>query len=109
MNKALSLVALAGALAVAGCTSSQVKSPIDSFTYRNEPLVKDVEKGMTRQEVLRLGGEPSDSSPRPNRSGLCHDYILSVDGKQQPYHVTFDGNNRVDGKGFSTCSQAERN
>lgn len=110
MNTSTLLLALTTTALIAGCagTSSYVRSPIDSFTYRDEPLVRQVEPGMTQQEVLRLGGQPSSVTPRATQPGLCHDYILSHEGQTQPYHVMFDGAGRVQSKGFTTCSQQER-
>ena len=34
--------------ALAGCSNTTVQNPVDYVTYRNEPLVKQVENGMTR-------------------------------------------------------------
>ncbi|WP_419247877.1 outer membrane protein assembly factor BamE domain-containing protein [Pseudomonas syringae] len=46
---------------MAGCSNTTVQNPVDYVTYRNEPLVKQVENGMTRQQVLTIGGEPSST------------------------------------------------
>lgn len=82
---------------------------MDRFTYRSEPLVKDVREGMSQERVLTLGGEPSRVHTRHSRPGLCHDYVLSRNGKEQVYHVSFDAAGRVDGKGFLSCAQLEEN
>ncbi len=102
------LYPLAAVLVLAGCASN-VQNPVDRITYRDEPLVRDVEEGMTQERVLAIGGEPSSAGARTAAPGLCHDYILSRDGKQQPYYVSFDASGRVDGKGFLTCRQLEEN
>ena len=91
-----------------GC-SGNVQNPVDRITYRDEPLVRDVETGMTQARVLSIGGEPSRATARTVVAGLCHDYILNRDGKQQPYYVSFDSAGRVDGQGFLTCKQLEEN
>ncbi|WP_122388019.1 osmotically-inducible lipoprotein OsmE, partial [Pseudomonas savastanoi] len=49
---------------MAGCSNTTVQNPVDYVTYRNEPLVKQVENGMTRQQVLTIGGEPSTTIAR---------------------------------------------
>lgn len=66
-----------------GC-SGNVQNPVDRITYRDEPLVRDVETGMTQARVLTIGGEPSRATARTVVPGLCHDYILNRDGKSSP-------------------------
>lgn len=94
--------------AVTGC-ATKLENPTDYVTYRNEPLVKQVEDGMDRQQVLILGGPPSSEVRRVVHPGTCNNYVLNKEGHQQPYYVSFDANGRVDGKGFMTCEQHERN
>ncbi|WP_017937087.1 osmotically-inducible lipoprotein OsmE [Zestomonas thermotolerans] len=94
--------------AVAGC-AIKPENPVDYYTFRNQPLVRQVEDGMSRQEVLRIGGTPSSEVPRQLHPGTCHNYILNEGGVQQPYYVTFDSAGRVDGKGFMTCERHEAN
>ena len=93
---------------LAGC-SGNVQNPVDRITFRDEPLVRDVETGMSQEQVLAIGGEPSKAAARTVVPGICHDYILNRDGHQQPYYVSFDGSGRVDGQGFLTCDQLEEN
>jgi len=100
--------AMVPALLLVGC-SGNVQNPVDRITFRDEPLVRDVENGMSQARVLTIGGEPSSTRARAVMPGLCHDYILNRDGKQQPYYVSFDGTGRVDGQGFLTCKQLEEN
>lgn len=97
---------VAGALT--GCASN-MQNPMDRFTWRSEPLVKEVRKGMSQDRVLTVGGEPSRVHTRRSRPGVCHDYVLSRNGKEQLYHVSFDASGRVDGKGFLSCAQLEEN
>jgi osmotically inducible lipoprotein OsmE len=72
-------------------------------------LVKQVEDGMTEQQVLTIGGEPSTRVHRKVHTGTCNNYVLNKDGHQQAYYVTFGANDRVDSKGFMTCEQREAN
>lgn len=95
------------ATTLSGCANMQ--NPVDRFTYRNEPLVKDITRGMSQDRVLTLGGEPSRVNTRSGRRGVCHDYVLNRNGKEQVYHVAFDGSGRVEGKGFLSCAQLEEN
>ena len=52
-----------------GC-SGNVQNPVDRITYRDEPLVRDVETGMTQARVLSIGGEPSRATARTVVPGL---------------------------------------
>ncbi len=102
------IYAIAPVVLLAGC-SGNVQNPVDRITFRDQPLVRDVETGMSLKRVLTIGGEPSKASARGAAPGLCHDYILNHDGKQQPYYVSFDASGRVDGQGFLTCKQLDEN
>ena len=104
-----SLAVVFAMAALAGCSTTTLPNPVDYATYRNEPLVKQVENGMTEQQVLTLGGEPSTRVHRKVHPGTCNNYILNKDGHQQAYYVTFNANDRVDNKGFMTCAQREAN
>lgn len=103
-----SLAALFVMATLAGCASTKVQNPVNYITFRNEPLVKDVEKGMSQQEVLRIGGTPSGTQKRLMKPGSCNSYILNKDGQQQPFYVSFDGSGKVDGSGFLSCSELDR-
>ncbi len=104
-----SLAVVFAMAALAGCTSTTLQNPVDYATYRNEPLVKQVDDGMTEQQVLTIGGEPSTRVHRKVHPGTCNNYVLNKDGHQQTYYVTFNANGRVDSKGFMTCDQREAN
>jgi len=101
------LAVLLVATATTGC--STMENPVDYATYRDEPLVRDVRRGMTRDEVLTIGGPPSSVVENSVTPGTCNNYILNVDGKEQPYYVNFDVDSRVEGKGFMTCEQNQKN
>jgi osmotically inducible lipoprotein OsmE len=105
-KQALATLSVLGVLA--GC-STHAQNPVDFVTYRNEPLVKQVETGMNEQQVLTIGGEPSSRQHRKIHPGSCNNYVLNHEGSQQTYYVTFDGNGKVDTKGFMTCDQREAN
>lgn len=104
MYKQTLALLLVGA-SLAAC-SNHPQNPVDHVTFRNEPLVKQVEDGMTMQKVIAIGGSPSNVIDLPN-GGTCNDYILNRDGHQQPYYVRFDATGHVDAKGFKTCKQRE--
>lgn len=104
-----SLAVVFAMAALAGCASTTIPNPVDYATYRNEPLVKQVDDGMTEQQVLTIGGEPSSRVHRKVHPGTCNNYVLNKDGHQQTYYVTFNSNGRVDSKGFMTCDQREAN
>lgn len=93
---------------LAGC-AYRPENPVDHLRYRNQPLVQQVELDMSQQQVLAIAGPPSSEMQRTVESGTCQDYILSQDDHRQAYHVSFDSAGRVDGKGFTSCTQMERN
>ncbi|KNC06760.1 MULTISPECIES: osmotically-inducible lipoprotein OsmE [Pseudomonas] len=107
-----SLAALCVIASLAGCSSNTtVQNPVDFVTYRDAPLVKQVEKGMTMQQVLAIGGTPSTvvAGTANSAYGTCNNYILNREGHQQPYYVSFDSSGRVATKGFMTCEQRKLN
>ncbi|MCF7531852.1 osmotically-inducible lipoprotein OsmE [Pseudomonas petrae] len=104
-----SLAVVISMAALAGCASTTLPNPVDYATYRNEPLVKQVEEGMTKEQVLTIGGTPSTAIQRRAHPGTCNNYVLNREGHQQAYYVTFDNNGRVNSKGFMTCEQRDAN
>jgi osmotically inducible lipoprotein OsmE len=94
-------------VALAGC-ASKMENPTDFYTYRNQPLVKQVDEGMTETQVRNIGGPPSSSVRRKVNAGICNNYVLNQDGHQQAYHVSFDGSGRVEEQGFMSCEQREQ-
>ncbi|AYC31254.1 osmotically-inducible lipoprotein OsmE [Pseudomonas cavernae] len=105
-KQSIAVISLLAALT--GC-ASKPENPVDYVTYRDEPLVKQVEDGMTRQQVLSIGGPPSSEVRRNLQPGTCNNYVLNQDGHQQVYYITFDSAGRVDSKGFMSCEQHEIN
>ena len=103
------LAATAVLASLVGCGTTTVQNPVDFVTYRDQPLVKQVENGMTRQQVLTIGGEPSSTIDRKVNTGTCNNYVMAKDGHKQVYHVSFNSDGRVTNKGFMTCEQREAN
>lgn len=86
---------------LAGCTAYDRTK--DQFT---QPVVKDVRKGMTRQQVLELAGPPSTEINMVHARGTCQTYILGQrDGKTESYFVALDENGRVMNSGYQTCAE----
>ena len=98
---------LTAALAIATLAGCAGHDPVDHVTYRNEPLVKQVEHGMTADQLLTIGGPPSTQVQRQAQAGTCNNYVLNNDGHEQTYYVTLDSSGRVDGKGFNTCEHID--
>jgi osmotically inducible lipoprotein OsmE len=94
-----SLYTLATLIVVlAGCST-------DSQIYRDQPLVANVEAGMSKEQVEQIGGPPLSISNRTVEPGTCFDYNLTQPGHQQRYNVSFDSRGRVDHKSFMTCAE----
>ncbi|MCY1398469.1 Osmotically-inducible putative lipoprotein OsmE [compost metagenome] len=102
-KQTLAILLTTATLAACG---SRPENPVDYVTYHEEPLVKQVENGMTMQRVIAIGGSPSTVIDLPH-GGTCNNYILNRDGKQQAYYVRFDATGHVDAKGFKTCEQRQ--
>ena len=101
MTKPL-LATLAVLAVLTGCTT-----PLKQI-YRDQPLVAQIKKGMSKQQVLDIGGQPVSVSKRSVNPGSCLDYLFTKDGQQQAYHVSLDASNKVDHKGFVDCAGRER-
>jgi len=98
MNK--SVFALVITLAAGtGCATN-------SSVYQDLPLVSQVQPGMSKEQVLHIGGQPLSESERANGAGTCLDYMLAKQGQQQAYSINFNDANKVEGKNFATCAQA---
>lgn len=104
-----SIIASALTLAALSGCAYNVENPVDHVTYRNEPLVDQIKDGMTKQRATELGGPASSEHTLSGNRGTCNDYVLNREGKQQPYYVAFDVNDRVMSKGFMTCAEHEQN
>jgi osmotically inducible lipoprotein OsmE len=102
-------LAFAAVLATLGGCATNPENPVDYVTYRHEPLVEQVKVGMTKEQALTLGGPASSEMARSVYPGSCNNYVLNHEGKEQPYYVAFDANDRVQDKGFLTCKEMETN
>ncbi|MEY8710267.1 transcriptional regulator [Mangrovibacter phragmitis] len=103
MNKNVTgLVMVAAALAVlAGCTTYDRAK--DQFT---EPVVKDVKKGMTREQVSQIAGKPASEVTMIHARGTCQTYILGKrDGQMETYFVALDDTGHVMNSGYQTCAE----
>lgn len=103
------LVAVVSLSTLVGCAGSKVENPVDYVTYSAQPLVDKVDHDMTSKEVMQIAGPPSSTIYRSVEPGTCNNYVLSEDNHKQPYYVSFNSSDRVDGKGFMTCEQMEKN
>ncbi|MFG0380521.1 osmotically-inducible lipoprotein OsmE [Pseudomonas sp. zbq_18] len=101
------LAVLALMSTLAAC--STMENPVDYVIYSEEPLVQDVRDGMTKDDVLTIAGPPSSQVQNTAEPGTCNNYILTEEGKQQPYYVNFGSDGLVKGKGFMTCEDHQNN
>lgn len=95
------LTTLAVLAVLTGC------SPPPKQIYQDQPLVAQVKKGMSKQQVIDIGGPPLSVSKRSVNPGSCLDYRFTKDGQQQAYHVSLDAADKVDHKGFVNCAGRE--
>lgn len=84
--------------ALAGCSSH-------SSLYHDQPLVAKVATGMSKEQVLQIGGKPGAQSDRTVVPGTCFDYRLTNGAEAQPYMVSFDQADKVDKTSFMTCAE----
>jgi len=100
MRKLTGLIGAAVALAVlSGCTAYD-----RAESYVTKPVVQDVKKGMTRQQVRDIAGPPSTEITMVHARGTCQTYVLGErDGNQQTYFVSYSDTGRVMNYGFQSC------
>ena len=100
MRKLTGLIGAAVALAVlSGCTAYD-----RAESYVTKPVVQDVKKGMTRQQVRDIAGPPSTEITMVHARGTCQTYVLGErDGKTQTYFVSYSDTGRVMNYGFQSC------
>lgn len=86
---------------IAGCTAyDRTKDQI------TQPVVKDVKKGMSRQQVMQIAGKPSSEITMIHARGTCQTYILGQrDGKAETYFVALDDTGHVMNSGYQSCSE----
>ncbi|USB98212.1 osmotically-inducible lipoprotein OsmE [Klebsiella pneumoniae] len=103
MNKSLAgILGVTVALTLLeGCTAYDRTK--DQFT---QPVVKDVKKGMSRQQVMQIAGKPSTEVTMVHARGTCQTYILGQrDGKVETYFVALDETGHVMNSGYQTCAE----
>ncbi|MGP3594239.1 osmotically-inducible lipoprotein OsmE [Vagococcus sp. WN89Y] len=99
------IAGILGAAAVltmlAGCTAyDRAKDQV------SQPVVKDVKKGMTRDQVMQIAGRPSSEVTMVHARGTCQTYILGQrNGKTETYFVALDETGRVLNSGYQTCAE----
>ena len=101
------IAGMLGAAAVlamlAGCTAYDRTK--DQFTT---PVVKDIKKGMTRQQVNQLAGRPSSEVSMIHARGTYQTYILGQrDGKTATYFVALYYTGHVMNSGYQTCAESD--
>lgn len=99
------IAGMLGAAAVltmlAGCTAYDRTK--DQFTT---PVVKDIKKGMTREQVMQVAGRPSSEITMVHARGTCQTYVLGQrEGKAETYFVALDDTGRVMNSGYQTCAE----
>lgn len=94
----LLLMTLAALTTLTACSSPQEQ------IYRDQPLVAKVSTGMSKQQVLDIGGQPVAVSNRMENPGSCLDYQFSQTGQRQAYHISLDARDKVDHQGFTNCA-----
>ncbi|MGM3161829.1 osmotically-inducible lipoprotein OsmE [Dickeya undicola] len=103
-NRLLMCIA-ASALMLSGCVAYD-----RAENFLTKPVVKDVKKGMSRQEVNRIAGPASTEATMIHAHGTCNTYVLGTrDGKIQYYFVSFDDTGHVLNKGFQSCQEYDTN
>ncbi|WP_269017614.1 osmotically-inducible lipoprotein OsmE [Izhakiella capsodis] len=102
MNKLTGLMGGVLALVVlSGCTAYD-----RAESYVTKPVVKDVKKGMTKQQVRDIAGPPATEISMLHARGTCQTYIIGHrDGKQQTYFVSYSDTGRVMNYGFQSCKE----
>lgn len=102
MRKVTGLIGAAVTLAIlSGCTAYD---RAESFVTK--PVVKDVKKGMTRQQVRDIAGPASTEITMVHARGTCQTYVLGQrDGKAQTYFVSYSDTGRVMNYGFQSCQE----
>ena len=73
MNKSTCALMLVLA-ALTGCSGNLSR-------YHDQPLVAKVDTGMSKAQVLQIGGKPSAESDRTAVPGTCFDYMLTQPGQ----------------------------
>ncbi|MBW1251611.1 osmotically-inducible lipoprotein OsmE [Pantoea allii] len=102
MNKVMGCIAAALTLAaLSGCTTYD---RAESFVTK--PVVKDVKKGMTREQVRQIAGPAATEITMVHARGTCQSYVIGErEGKPQTYFVSYNDTGRVMNYGFQSCAE----
>ncbi len=102
MHKLTGLIGSALTLALlSGCSTWD-----RAESYVTKPVVQDVKKGMTRQQVHDVAGAPATEITMVHARGTCETYVLKErDGKLQTYFVSYNDTGRVMNYGFQSCKE----
>lgn len=103
MNKKFAALIVTAALTslLAGCTAYDRTKDLVT-----EPLVKDVKKGMSREQVMQFAGKPSSEVPMVHARGTCQTYILGQrNGHIDTYFVALNETGHVMNSGYQTCAE----
>ncbi|KAA9002061.1 osmotically-inducible lipoprotein OsmE [Affinibrenneria salicis] len=104
-NNRLILCAAAALVILSGCTAYD-----RAASFVNEPVVKDVKTGMTKEQVRQIAGPPSTEITMVHARGTCSTYVIGQrDGKLQTYFVSFNDTGHVMNKGFQSCEEYDSN
>lgn len=86
---------------LAGCTAYDRAK--DQFT---KPVVKNVKKGMSREQVRQIAGQPSTEINMIHARGTCQTYVLGQrDGKMETHFVALDEIGHVMNSVYQTCAE----
>lgn len=103
MNKNFAILLASTALIslLAGCTAYDRTKDLVT-----EPVVKDVKKGMSREQVMQLAGKPASEVTMIHARGTCQTYILGErNGKIDTYFVALNDTGHVMNSGYQTCAE----
>ncbi len=95
------LVAIIGAILLSGCTTYK-----KAESYLTEPVVKNVKKGMSRQQVHTIAGQPATRINMTFARGSCETYVIGEDANKKPltYFVSYTEGGHVLNYGFQSCA-----
>ncbi len=95
------LIAGATVAFLSGCTTYH-----QAESYVTQPIVKNVKKGMTRDQVHQTGGRPASEISMIHAKGTCETYIIGESkGKPLTYFVSYNDTGHVMNYGFQSCTE----
>lgn len=96
------MVAVVGSVLLSGCNTYK-----RAESYLTEPVVKNVKKGMSRQQVHNIAGHPATSINMTFARGSCETYVIgeAADKKPLTYFVSYTEGGHVLNYGFQSCAE----